>query len=777
MILMAQFDISQSVHNILSSGGGTGPKVLGTVIRTATDMANVPGVEVANLASLPGVGAALGAALGLAQGALGVAEGALGGLIPGARTRQPPRQAPESRRIQKREFNPFNLTDVRAAAVMASKLIEIADRKGGDAGLADAIGAVASFGEALGEVGGLAGDLASEVTRGLAGLAGEVVNEVVNQVGAYALGLTGLRQHALTLFVTHYPTAHQQITLQPFDVREPNLVSRFGSLVTTMDPSGSKEIPSDENKVSFWREDAQLNDHHGRWHAVYPPTPVAPVKLGDRNGELFAYMHMQMLARYDAERFSVGLERVKEFTEYKVPIPEGYTPGERVMASGDGKNWTKYKPRPANAMLGDIPADSSGPAAPLQAMIDLLPVLINAAEKGFYAKIKDNPPISLDNFGNTIEASAGSVDAPDRKNYGNYHADGHVHFALFDGDQSTPKTGIGPIGVMLNLSATSRDPIFWRWHKHVDTIIQKCRLTVGKKDPHDFTRGPKVTVRNEDIIVVRGTEGLPVDVDGGELGAKAFGYSENATENRWDTDFSSGPATVTLAAGKAITVTTTNELWTEMRTRTIHPIDPHQDPVDPQKTLSENIEYLSHEDFSYFIRLQNDSEASQQVTIRMFLTPEEWVEKNDNTTWIEMDRFLYSLAGRERAVVCRPARLSAVVRKPAIGHEELEGTKPRPPATSWCDCGWPYTLLLPRGTKEGLDFRLLVVLTSNDLTMDDTGQKCTSMSYCGLQDEKYPDSLPMGYPFDQPLTENISSIINKHENWASRKIRIRCRNI
>jgi tyrosinase len=172
-------------------------------------------------------------------------------------------------------------------------------------------------------------------------------------------------------------------------------------------------------------------------------------------------------------------------------------------------------------------------------------------------------------------------------------------------------------------------------------------------------------------------------------------------------------------------------------------------------------------------RPQNNSDQAQEVTVRIFLAPEPWVE--DSTAWIEMDRFMQPLEGSERTVVFRPARLSAVIRKPAVGHEELEGTKPRDPATIWCDCGWPYTLLLPRGTKEGLDFRLLVMVSGDDLAMDNTGEKCTSMGYCGVERKPYPDKRPMGYPFDRPLPYSISSIIDKHENWASRKIRIRCR--
>ena len=40
----------------------------------------------------------------------------------------------------------------------------------------------------------------------------------------------------------------------------------------------------------------------------------------DRQGELFYYMHQQMLARYDAERLAVGLPRVDAFSDWDSPI-------------------------------------------------------------------------------------------------------------------------------------------------------------------------------------------------------------------------------------------------------------------------------------------------------------------------------------------------------------------------------------------------------------------------------------------------------------------------
>lgn len=49
-----------------------------------------------------------------------------------------------------------------------------------------------------------------------------------------------------------------------------------------------------EHRVSYWREDYGLNSHHWHWHLVFP------VDMGvnrDRKGELFFFMHSQVLAR------------------------------------------------------------------------------------------------------------------------------------------------------------------------------------------------------------------------------------------------------------------------------------------------------------------------------------------------------------------------------------------------------------------------------------------------------------------------------------------------
>ncbi|XP_033127104.1 hemocyanin G chain-like, partial [Anneissia japonica] len=114
-----------------------------------------------------------------------------------------------------------------------------------------------------------------------------------------------------------------------------------------------------EFKVSWWREDVGLNWHHAHWHQVYPWSGIeinGKPTTKDREGELFYYMHTQMLARYDAERLAVGLLRVIPFDNWNIPIQEGY---DSHLTNQYGT--LQYAPRPSGMVLFDNYQDPTSP--------------------------------------------------------------------------------------------------------------------------------------------------------------------------------------------------------------------------------------------------------------------------------------------------------------------------------------------------------------------------------------------------------------------------------
>jgi tyrosinase len=106
------------------------------------------------------------------------------------------------------------------------------------------------------------------------------------------------------------------------------------------------------------------------------------------------------------------------------------------------------------------------------------------------------------------------------------------------------------------------------------------------------------------------------------------------------------------------------------------------------------------------------------------------------------------------SVLTRDSRSSSVVRHPVWTAAMLESREPAQNdigTTPGCRCGWPYTLLLPRGKPEGMPFRFIVLLTAGSDLIAASPHEKNSASYCGLTDSKYPDVQAMGYPFDRPL--------------------------
>lgn len=190
------------------------------------------------------------------------------------------------------------------------------------------------------------------------------------------------------------------------------------------------------------------------------------------------------------------------------------------------------------------------------------------------------------------------------------------------------------------------------------------------------------------------------------------------------------------------------------------------------------VDYLTHEPFCYFLRVENPGPEDVNVTARLFIAPE--TTPGDVTEerrwWIELDKFIHPVPAGQRVVIFRPDELSSIIKKPA---DKDPAALPAPgpgdgAGGSYCQCGWPYTLLLPRGTETGMGFRLLVLLTDAAQDQVSEPEDCGSMSYCGAAD-RYPDVRDMGYPFSRPFQKPIAETFLALDNAAGRRLTIRRR--
>lgn len=110
----------------------------------------------------------------------------------------------------------------------------------------------------------------------------------------------------------------------------------------------------EEQRLSYFREDLGVNSHHWHWHLVYPGSGPIEIVNKDRRGELFYYMHHQIIARYNVERLCNGLKPVKILNNIREPIPEGYFP--KLLSSTTNRT---YPGRVPNTLLKDIERETS----------------------------------------------------------------------------------------------------------------------------------------------------------------------------------------------------------------------------------------------------------------------------------------------------------------------------------------------------------------------------------------------------------------------------------
>jgi hypothetical protein len=191
---------------------------------------------------------------------------------------------------------------------------------------------------------------------------------------------------------------------------------------------------------------------------------------------------------------------------------------------------------------------------------------------------------------------------------------------------------------------------------------------------------------------------------------------------------------------------------------------------DSTRIGNRNVSYLTHDPFGYAVRIANHSDAAVSVTVRVFLCPEASAQRR--SAWIELDKVLHDVPAGAQSVLYRPDTEFSVIKKPAEQSADsvLEGGQD-PEDGDYCVCGWPWTLVIPRGTPEGLPYRLVVICTDATKDQVPAAHSCGSMSYCGAVD-RYPDTRDMGYPFSRPMPAGIEATVLNQQAIAGRSLTI-----
>ncbi|KAJ8979152.1 hypothetical protein NQ317_006344 [Molorchus minor] len=253
----------------------------------------------------------------------------------------------------------------------------------------------------------------------------------------------------------------------------------------TVVPAGSRtpiEIPIDytasnlesEHRLAYFREDLGINLHHWHWHLVYPFEAARQVVNKNRRGELFYYMHQQIMARYNFERLCNKMKRVERFNEWKTEIKEAYFPKlDSLVAS---RPWparvANQKLRDLNRPVDQIKVDIADLERWNQRIFDAIASGEVRTENGQKMSLTEFEGIDV--LGNVVESS---ILSPDRSYYGDLHNMGHESF-----------------GVMGDSATAMRDPIFYRWHAYIDYMFQQFKERLPRYTANQLNY-PGITVQ------------------------------------------------------------------------------------------------------------------------------------------------------------------------------------------------------------------------------------------------------------------------------------------
>ncbi|XP_063603817.1 hemocyanin-like [Penaeus indicus] len=460
-------------------------------------------------------------------------------------------------------------------------------------------------------------------------------------------------------------------------------------------------LKNTEQRVAYFGEDIGMNSHHVHWHMDFPFWWDG--EHIDRKGELFFWAHHQLTARFDSERLSNHLPIVDEL-HWDRPIDEGFAPHTVYKYGGE------FPTRPDNLVFEDVAG-----VARIRDLKEIDERIRDSIARGFvYAA--NGTVISLKNergidiLGNMIESSTYSVN---EQYYGSLH--NQAHRVL--GAQSDPVGKFKmPPGVMEHFETATRDPAFFRLHKYMDNIFKEHKDSLPPYSKKDLEYDNVLVTYAEVSELVTFFEDFEFDL------TNAF--------------------------------------------------DSTEDLVDVP--VSAYVSRLNHKPFTFDIYA--DAKRDDSVTVRIHICPR--FDSNglqipfDNNRWrcIELDKFWTKVTAGENHIV-RNSSESSVTIPDRIPFKTLMQQADEAVASNTDlphniararGCGLPQRLLLPKGTKTGMQFWLFVGMTSGDDGVHDDLLENThgnTHSNCGIHGLKYPDKRPMGFPFDRRIPDFRNFIV------------------
>ncbi|GJQ73638.1 hypothetical protein Trydic_g13981 [Trypoxylus dichotomus] len=235
-----------------------------------------------------------------------------------------------------------------------------------------------------------------------------------------------------------------------------------------------------EQLLTYFTEDVGLNSFYYMYHIFYPWW-MDGKEFGlaaDHRGEFFYYVMAQSVARYNAERLSIGLDEVTAI-DFNSPLDFGYYPGLRYA------NGVEFPSRPEGVCLKDSTGNAlsrrSNYTNAYSRLLDFALRIRNVIDLGraytagnIYGKEVDG----LEILSNLLEGNPNSSELP-------YYGTLQIYARRLIGYAPEPLNRDKVIpAAMEHYETTLRDPASWRffkwllnfyddYYKHVEPYTQK----------------------------------------------------------------------------------------------------------------------------------------------------------------------------------------------------------------------------------------------------------------------------------------------------------------
>lgn len=470
-----------------------------------------------------------------------------------------------------------------------------------------------------------------------------------------------------------------------------------------------------ESKLSYFMEDIGLNSYYYYFHMDYPfwMTGKNYLTTTERRGELYLFKHQQILARYYLERLSNGLGSIPTFSWMK-DIRTGYYPALRYYNG-------QYFPTRDN--FYNLYTEYNYYEVDIVTAYERR--IIDAIDLGYFTlydgtKYDLTKPEYVDYLGQFIQ---GMSDVEDRRFYGYLE-----YFAKMLLGTSTTTTMYQKTipSVLEHFETAMRDPVFYQLYKRIINYYWTFKSHLPSYTSDDlFFDGVKI----ESVVVDKLVTFFDV----------SYADITNVVDiEKYDDTYTK---TNMYTFGRKASYT-------------------GKDFVIKAKQYR-----LNHKPFN--VRLNVVSNKVQKAVVKMFLGPKydefgyEYTNINENReNFVELEHFVVDLVSGINTIDRSCKQFNRFIRDQTTYfnlYKEVMTSLTFDDKFAYDKyetyCGFPWRLMLPKGTKGGMEFKMFFIVVPQVYTNTKTTIMRDDPMFRCLDYDRYVDYRAYGFPLDRKINE------------------------